>query len=294
MKPLNVPADEHGAVRVFALAVSGAEWTDTSRPDWRLPDALGVESLGVEDVQVFDIGDLAGVPLRQFLADGYGIDEAALDAAGTALDAPSGVIAVIRSAAIPDKPVVLTPVPEATLLGRFEEPAAAIAFKDPKRYASAKPRPKPKASPPPDTPEPEDDGARLVETFAPSREAYIRSHLWLGAAAMGGATAVLYAIGNPDYWVGAIAGIGAIAVRGFYLASEELGQRWELTETSIRGRAAGGKLTRVVALNQVQTVRSLGSAVQVVTKSGDKMLMKYIGDPHAVRAQIARAAGVAL
>ncbi|MEM0935813.1 MAG: hypothetical protein AAGJ91_07915 [Pseudomonadota bacterium] len=296
MGPLNVTDDERGAVRVFAIDARGKAWTDAKGRGWKLPDALGLETLVADDVQVFDKGDLMGMSLAQFLSEGYDVSEAELTAQGRALADAEGTIAVIRSAAITDKPVVLTPSAEIRFVGLFHEPSAPPITRPSVGmlgdFESAKRRPEKPKSPPRDSPAPEDDGARLVETIRPSREAYIRAHLWLGAAAMGGATAVLYWLGNPDFWVGAIAGLGAIAVRGLYLASEELGLSWELTETSLRGRSGEGAVTRVVTLGNVAAVRRLGSAVQVVTKSGDKLLMKYMGDPASVQARLARAAKV--
>lgn len=120
--------------------------------------------------------------------------------------------------------------------------------------------------------------------FTADRGAYIRAHAWLAAVAMAGAMAVLWAMGNPYVWTGAIAGLGAIALRGVYLASEELTNVWEIAGDSLTG--PGGQR---IALRQIETVRTLGSFVQVITRDGHKYLIKYQADPQATRMAIERA-----
>lgn len=120
--------------------------------------------------------------------------------------------------------------------------------------------------------------------FTADRGAYIRSHTWLAAAAMAGAMLILWIAGNPYVWTGAPAGLAAIVVRGWYLASEELAVVWELDGDRLTG--PGG---RQIALGQIELVRSLGSMVQVITQAGDKHLIKYQADPAATIATIERA-----
>ncbi|WP_424832318.1 hypothetical protein [Ruegeria sp.] len=120
--------------------------------------------------------------------------------------------------------------------------------------------------------------------FAPDKGAYIRTNAWLAALAMAAAMIVLWLIGNPYIWTGAPAGLAAIGLRAWYLASEELVANWEMTETNLTGPGS-----RNVALNQIQAVNTMGSYVQVVTKSGDKHLIKYQADPAATKAAIERA-----
>jgi len=117
--------------------------------------------------------------------------------------------------------------------------------------------------------------------FRPDRAAYVRTHAWMAAVAMAAGMAVLWAIGNPHVWTGAIGGLAAIALRGWYLASEELAVEWTLTDTRLTGPG-----WRDMALADIETVRRLGSYVQVVTVGGDKHLLKYLADPDAAKAEI--------
>jgi hypothetical protein len=118
-------------------------------------------------------------------------------------------------------------------------------------------------------------------TFRPDRTAYIRVHAWMAAAGMAGAMAVLWFMGSPHVWTGAVGALAAVAIRGWYVASEELAVTWDLTDTRLTGPG-----WRDMALADIETVRGLGSAVQVITVSGDKHLLKYLADPGAAKAQI--------
>lgn len=129
------------------------------------------------------------------------------------------------------------------------------------------------------------EGETVLAEFAPDRATYWRDQAWLAALAMAGGMAVLWVIGNPHVWAGAVGGLAAVAIRAWYLASEELAVRWLLTETRLLG--PGGRSTRV---DEITKLRSLGSAVQVVTRSGDKHLLKYQPDRDATVARIERAA----
>ncbi|MVO15143.1 hypothetical protein [Parasedimentitalea huanghaiensis] len=112
--------------------------------------------------------------------------------------------------------------------------------------------------------------------FTPDRTAYIRSHAWMAALAMAAGMVILWAMGNPHVWTGAIGGLGAIILRGWYLMSEEMAVVWTLADTSLTGPAE-----RNIPLAQIERVHTMGSYVQVVTKSGDKHLIKYQADPDA-------------
>ncbi|MDG4649850.1 hypothetical protein P6F26_15500 [Roseibacterium sp. SDUM158017] len=129
-------------------------------------------------------------------------------------------------------------------------------------------------------------GERRLATFRGDRATYWREHAWIAAVAMAAGMAILWALGNPHVWTGAVGGLFAIAVRAFYLASDEIRMEWWLTDRRLLGPGA-----RAVALENVDAVRGLFSAVQVVTVSGDKHLLKYQADPGAVIAGIDDARG---
>lgn len=127
-------------------------------------------------------------------------------------------------------------------------------------------------------------GERVVESFHPDRTAYWRDHAWMAAGAMALGMVILWAIGNPHVWTGAVGGLVAIAVRAGYLASDEMKARWDLTDRRILG-----PLGKQAWLRDIAQLRVLGSAVQIVTASGNKHLMKYQADRDAVKMRIERA-----
>lgn len=134
---------------------------------------------------------------------------------------------------------------------------------------------------------------RETDVFRADRAAYLRTNAWLAAGAMATGMGVLWAVGNPHVWTGAVGGLTAIAIRAWYVASEELALDWRLSATHIEGPTrrpmedgATAAPSWRVALADIARVRTIGSFVQIVTVSGDKHLMKYISDPEAVVARI--------
>jgi len=138
-----------------------------------------------------------------------------------------------------------------------------------------------------------------TQVFRADRTAYLRANAWLAAAGMAAGMAILWAMGNPHVWTGAVGGLAAVALRAWYVSDEELALDWTLTRTHLLGPsrrpmedgAEAGPAWRV-ALSDIARVRTIGTFVQIVTRGGDKHLMKYLPDPDAVvsRIEAARAA----
>ncbi len=120
-----------------------------------------------------------------------------------------------------------------------------------------------------------------MTTFRPDRATYIRSHWIMAAVAMAAGMVILWAMGNPHVWTGAIGGLAAVAIRGWYLMDEELGHIWHLTPEALEGPHE-----RRVPLDQIDRLRTMGTAVQVITRTGDKHLIKFQADPRATIARI--------
>lgn len=128
---------------------------------------------------------------------------------------------------------------------------------------------------------PLDEGERVRDSFTADRGTYWRDHAWLAVAAMALGMGILWALGNPHVWTGAVGGLAAVTVRATYVASDELQARWDLTDRRLLGPGR-----RVVPLSEIARVRTLGSAVQIVTRGGDKHLLKYQRDKDATAARI--------
>ncbi|MDJ0826405.1 MAG: hypothetical protein QNJ16_12945 [Rhodobacter sp.] len=131
------------------------------------------------------------------------------------------------------------------------------------------------------------DGEAIFESFRPDRGAYLRDNAWLAAIAMAVGMAVLWAVGNPHVWTGAIGGLAAIVLRGWYMASEELAVRWDLTD-----RRLMGPQERIAKLTEIAKVNRFFGVVQVVTTGGAKHLIKYQADATATQRRLQRAAGL--
>lgn len=124
-------------------------------------------------------------------------------------------------------------------------------------------------------------GETLRQEFRPDPATYWRGHGIL--ALLGGVIAglVLVATGNPYPWTGPVAAALAIGIRAAYLRSEVMAQRWRLTDRRLLGPGL-----RDIALGDIAAARRFLGDVQIVTRSGDKHLMKYMADASGVIAAL--------
>ncbi|WP_439522554.1 hypothetical protein [Marivita sp.] len=117
--------------------------------------------------------------------------------------------------------------------------------------------------------------------FKPDMATYIRAHAVMTAIAMVVGMLILWAVGNPHIWTGAIGGLAAVALRGWYLADEVMEETWTLTKFGLKG-----PYERKADLDEIVKLRVIAGSVQVITKTGNKHLIKYQPDPRAVIDQI--------
>lgn len=129
-------------------------------------------------------------------------------------------------------------------------------------------------------------GEKLIESFSGNTPTYVKEHVMLAALGALVISGALMAMGNPHAWTGIIGSVAAIAVRGLYVAKEQLGFTWHLTNRRLIG--PGG---RTVLLTSIAKVNVIFTAAQIVTLSGDKYMLKYQADAKATQAAIDRARG---
>lgn len=131
--------------------------------------------------------------------------------------------------------------------------------------------------------DPEPDEVLLAE-FRADRRSYWRGHLVM--AVVGGLLAglALLVIGNAAPWVGPVGAGAALLLRGWYLAGETLGLRWQVTNRRLV--TPGG---HAYLLDDITLVRPFLGDVQIITRQGDKHLIKYQAAPTATTATIERA-----
>jgi hypothetical protein len=126
-----------------------------------------------------------------------------------------------------------------------------------------------------------DGDERLVATFAPDLHTYWKSNAILAVIAAAGAGILLVALGNAYPWTGPLGALLAMAARAGYLKSEVFAEDWRMTSRRLLG--PGG---RIVPLSRVKEARKFMDAVQIITKSGDKHLIRYQADAVATVATI--------
>lgn len=114
----------------------------------------------------------------------------------------------------------------------------------------------------------------MTTTLRPDLATYWRAHGIMALAGGIAAGLVLFALGNPAPWVGPLGAALAIGVRAAYVKSEAMAEVWTLTPTHLTG--PGG---RAIPRAQITQTRTLLGAVQVITATGDKHLIRYLPDP---------------
>jgi len=130
-------------------------------------------------------------------------------------------------------------------------------------------------------------GETLIESFHGNLTTYVKEHILLAALGSVLMSGILIYMDNPHAWTGVVGAIAAIAVRGVYVAREQLGFTWHLTDRRLIGP---GNCT--VLVENIDKVNVIFSAAQVVTLTGQKYLLKYQADTKATQAAINRARGV--
>ena len=136
-----------------------------------------------------------------------------------------------------------------------------------------------KASPPAPSLEP---GEKLLGSIRADRHRYWRDHALLAVVGMAGVGVVLWLIGSEHVAIGSLGAVLALAVRGAYLYSEQMQATWHLTDKRLI--MPDGK--RSLMLLEIDKVRRLMGDMQLITRSGDKYLVKHLADPQAEVARI--------
>lgn len=116
----------------------------------------------------------------------------------------------------------------------------------------------------------------MTTDFRPDLATYWRAHAIMALAGGIAAGLVLVALGNPAPWVGPLGAALAIGFRAAYVKSEAMAEVWTLSPTHLTG--PGG---RAIPRAQITQTRTLLGAVQVITATGDKHLIRYLPDPAA-------------
>jgi len=122
-----------------------------------------------------------------------------------------------------------------------------------------------------------DSGEKLLVEWRPDPGRYWRDHGVMALLGMTGAGLVLWLLDVPHAAIGALDAVLAIGVRALYLRSETLAMVWRLTDRRVLLPSGGS-----VGLMEIETQRKLFGDVQLITRSGDKHLLRHMPDPASV------------
>ncbi|MBT8474116.1 MAG: hypothetical protein HKO95_15730 [Rhodobacteraceae bacterium] len=128
--PLAVSAHERGVTRVFALNLPKEQIAtfvkETYGPgdddyDWPLRNALGIDALDHDFVEVIDLSDLSEYGLLQYLIDGHGVDAKQIAPDAARLSAITGHVVIVSSSAFGQFAQTLAPKPPLDLVATYRE-----------------------------------------------------------------------------------------------------------------------------------------------------------------------------
>ncbi|QGX97178.1 hypothetical protein EI983_02335 [Roseovarius faecimaris] len=142
----DISASERGLVRLFALDLPGEEVGKLREAD--LAAMLGVSALDIDQVDLFSTRDLTGLGLSGYMTEGLGIPEAEIAPDRARLDALTGHLMVVRSAAFQGAAVTLTPRAPLRWIGTYTEEKSPVKF-EPLPSAAAEGQVAPTAKPRP-------------------------------------------------------------------------------------------------------------------------------------------------
>ncbi|MEM1351663.1 MAG: hypothetical protein AAGF27_04930 [Pseudomonadota bacterium] len=124
-KAINIAPSEVGLIRLFALSLSDDEARQLKEDNDAKPHpvelALGATSLNRAHIEVFAIADLASMPLADYLIEGPGAEETAIEPDRAKLAALEGWVMIVYSSAFAGHKLTISPVPELTLIGTYPQ-----------------------------------------------------------------------------------------------------------------------------------------------------------------------------
>src|SRR5690554_5943162 len=116
-------------------------------------------------------------------------------------------------------------------------------------------------------------GEKILRVVASDRARYWRDTITMGLVLAVLVGVVLWLMGNQYALIGVAGALAAAAARGVYLASEQLSFRWRLTDRRLIMPSGGS-----VMLLEMETIRRVFGDVQIITRGGDKHLVKHVAD----------------
>lgn len=126
-----------------------------------------------------------------------------------------------------------------------------------------------------------ESGEKKLREIRADKGVFWRDHGVMALLGMVGAGLVLMLIGSDHVAIGSLGAVLALSVRGAWLYSEQMRFHWVLSNMRLVG--PGG---REAYLLELETVRRLFGDIQIITKGGDKHLIKHVANAESVVAEI--------
>lgn len=145
--------------------------------------------------------------------------------------------------------------------------------------------------PGPESEVPKAEGEVLQAVFLPDLRRYWSDQAALAAMGAAAVLLVMPMLGKgSQIWAGLLGVFLAVGLRALLVKSEVFARRWQLTDRRLIGPQG-----RQLALGDLVTVRRLFGDVQLVSRTGQKHLIKHLADTQGVMDTIlaARDAGQA-
>ena len=142
---IHIPSGEHGAIRLFRLDMRPEQAAFLKDPK-ALAQVLGIDTLDMEQVDIFPVSDLQEIGLAGYLTEGMGVPEDQIAADHERLADLEGHVMVIRSRAFGGREMRLTPADQIQLVATYGTPGTEWTA-PPIKTESAKPYSAPKLPP---------------------------------------------------------------------------------------------------------------------------------------------------
>jgi len=138
--PIRIPANEQCLVRMFALSMPSDEVRARAKTLEEVLALLGPDG-PLDDVHItlFQVADIQEIGLTEYLIEGSDVSEENIGTDQVKLNSLDGWVMIVFSPAFGQKAVTLTPIPEMTLIGTYEQNRTDWKAKESIESDSAKP-----------------------------------------------------------------------------------------------------------------------------------------------------------
>jgi len=132
MTRMQVKPTERGLIRLFVVDLPPEEIkafnTHATDTGWPLQQALGATDLDPARIELFHINDLDDLGLSGYMTEGLGIADKDITPDAARLDALTGHVLIVQSAAFLGNAQTLTPRAPLRWIGTYAEESAPVQF----------------------------------------------------------------------------------------------------------------------------------------------------------------------